>query len=60
MRNLLGEKAYLLFVFDKLITQTLKDLTKLKTQDDCQKSLKLFCQFVDSESHNEHLYLTQY
>ena len=35
VRNLMGGQAYLLFVFDKLIVQTLRDLPKLKTQDDC-------------------------
>ena len=31
VRTLIGGQAYLLFVFDKLIMQTLRDLPKLKT-----------------------------
>lgn len=49
-RMLIGSQAYLLFVFDKLVMQTLRDLPKLKTQDDCQKSIKLFTQFCREQS----------
>lgn len=46
VRSIMGGQAYLLFVFDKLISQTLRDLPKLKTQDECHQCLKLFEKFT--------------
>lgn len=45
VRVLMGEQAFLLFVFDKLILQTLKSLPNLKTVDECQRNLALFVKF---------------
>lgn len=45
VRNLVGAKAFLLFVIDKPITQLLKNMPALKTYDECRKTLKLFQNF---------------
>ena len=76
VRMIMGDQAYLLFVFDKLIMQvstpsypiltfvnavkTLKNLPALKTNDECQRNLGLFTKFSKSKVQNEHLYLTQF
>ena len=60
VRMIMGDQAYLLFVFDKLIMQTLKNLPALKTNDECQRNLALFSKFSKQKSQNEHLYLTQF
>ena len=41
----MGSEAYLLFVFDKLLTQTLKVIPNWRSNDDCQRNLRLFRQF---------------
>ena len=41
----MGSEAYLIFVFDKLLTQTLKVIPNWRNQDDNQKNLRLFRQF---------------
>ena len=54
VRMIMGDQAYLLFVFDKLIMQTLKNLPALKTVDECQRNLALFNKFCKAKSQNEH------
>ena len=37
-RSLFGNKAYFLFLFDKLITSTVKHLLNFSNEDTCSKS----------------------
>jgi len=63
VRVLMGSEAYLLFVFDRLITQTLKYLPNFTNSDECSRSLYLYNRFATKEratNLNEHLYLTQF
>mmetsp|Transcript_23282 Transcript_23282/g.17698 ORF Transcript_23282/g.17698 Transcript_23282/m.17698 type:complete len:311 (+) Transcript_23282:2217-3149(+) len=71
-RNLLGGRAYLLFSFEKLISQTVKQLLNLANDDSCQKSIYLYKRHQENLAfgddgnashefyHNESIYLQQF
>ena len=41
-RSLFGNRAYFMFLFDKLITSTVKHLLNFANEDSCSKSFTLF------------------
>lgn len=45
-RALLGSRAYLLFLFDKLIISSVKQLLNLANDESCQKSFNVFNKFL--------------
>lgn len=45
VRVLMGSNAYLLFVMDRLLAQTLKYLPNFKNSDECQKSIGMYKRF---------------
>ena len=60
VRVLMGSNAYLLFVFDRLLSQTLRYLPNFKHHDDCNRSLSLYDRFQNKKDLNEHQYLAEF